>query len=238
MEQKSGVRLYVETHEGVLSLRSGDGGRTWTQGPITLFEHAAAKIAASSANGDRAYLAAYESGMYRTDDGGESWRHLDGYPTEHAYSVVVDQDDPDTVYVGSEPAMVFRTHDGGETWEACEGIARVPEASTWSFHWEGRHAHVRDLALAPGKAGWLYAGIEVGGLVRSKDGGETLEALAGTDSDVHTRRSRPPSRARCTRGRPVGPSAAATGARAGNPSAKDSCRLRRCWRASLRTPLK
>ena len=186
MEQGSGVLLYVGTHDGVLALTSRDGGRTWSQGPVTQLEHAAAKIAASRTKPERAYLAAYESGIYRTDDGGGSWRHLDRYPTEHAHSVVVHPDDPDTIYVGSEPAMVFRTHDGGETWEACEGIARVPESSTWSFHAEGRHAHVRDLALAPDHPDWLYAGIEVGGLVRSKDAGATWEALAGTDPDVHT----------------------------------------------------
>ena len=186
MDERSGVRLYVGTHDGVLAVSSRDGGRTWSQGPVTPLEHAAAKLAASPANGERAYLAAYESGMYRTDDGGATWRHLDRYPAEHAHSIAAHPDHPDTVYVGSEPAMVFRSDDAGESWEACDGIARVPESSAWTFHWEGRHAHVRDLAFAPGKAGWLYAGIEVGGLVRSKDAGATWEALAGTDPDVHT----------------------------------------------------
>ena len=186
MSDPSGVRLYVGTHDGVVALTSDDGGRSWAQGPTTALAHAAAKISASRTVPTRAYLAAYESGMYRTDDGGMTWRSLGAFPTEHAHSVAVHPDDPDVVYVGSEPAMVFATRDGGETWRACEAIASVPESSNWSFHWEGRHAHVREVALAPGRPDWVYAGIEVGGLVRSKDGGDTWESLAGTDPDVHT----------------------------------------------------
>ena len=32
----------------------------------------------------------------------------------------------------------------------------------------------------------IYAGIEVGGIVRSRDGGATWEQLGGTDPDIHT----------------------------------------------------
>ena len=181
----SGVRLYVGTHDGVLALTTADGGRTWAQGPVTPLAHAAARIGASGSVPDRAYLAAYESGVYRTDDGGITWRNLDSYPAEHAHSVAVHPDDPDTVYVGSEPAAIFRSRDGGDTWDECEGFRRVPESTNWGFHAEKRDSHVRDLRMAPGDPHTIFAGIEVGGMVRSRDGGAKWQQLPGLHDDIH-----------------------------------------------------
>ena len=63
-------KLYVGTHDGVCVLTSSDGGRKWAQGVVTPLDHAAARLTVSMTEPKRAYLAAYESGVYRTDDGG------------------------------------------------------------------------------------------------------------------------------------------------------------------------
>ena len=123
--------------------------------------------------------------MYRTDDGGLTWRHLASYPSDYAHSVLVHPQDAQTVYVGSEPATVFCSHDGGERWEEYAGFRAVPEAQQWFFHAETRHSHVRDLRMAPHDPRCLYAGIEVGGVVRSRDGGVSWQQLPGTHDDIH-----------------------------------------------------
>ena len=74
---------------------------------------AAARLTSSPANPQRAYLAAYEAGVYRTDDGGSTWQRLGSYPTDYAHSVLAHPNEPDTVFVGSEPAAIFRSSDGG-----------------------------------------------------------------------------------------------------------------------------
>lgn len=178
--------LYVGLHEGVCALSSEDGGASWRRGPVTPLEHAAAKIVACPSDPMRVYLAAYEAGVYRSDDRGTTWRKLDSYPAEHAHSLAARPDNPDVLYVGSEPATVFVTTDGGKTWDECVGFRQVPEAGEWSFHWEGRHGHVRDLRLAPYDPQVIFAGIEVGGIVRSTDGGRSWRQLSGPDPDVHT----------------------------------------------------
>ena len=178
-------KLYVGTHDGVCTVTSADGGLTWEQGKVTPLAHAAARLTASATEPNRAYLAAYESGVYRTDDGGHNWRHLSSYPSDYAHSVLVHPREPQTVYAGSEPAAIFRSGDGGETWEECSGFRAVPESSQWGFHSETRDSHVRDLRMAPDNPDGLYAGIEVGGMVRSVDGGKSWRQLPGTHDDIH-----------------------------------------------------
>lgn len=177
--------LYVGMHDGVCALTSTDAGQTWHQGPITSLAHAAARLTVSPTVPRRAYLAAYEAGVYRTDDGGQTWHHLQSYPSAYAHSVLVHPQDAQTVYVGSEPAAVFCSRDGGETWEESLGFRAVPESQQWSFHAAMRHAHVRDLRLAPHDPRWIYAGIEVGGVVGSRDGGMNWQQLPGTHDDIH-----------------------------------------------------
>jgi photosystem II stability/assembly factor-like uncharacterized protein len=178
-------KLYVGMHDGVCVVTTSDGGRTWEQGKVTPIAHAAARLSVSPAEPRRAYLAAYESGVYRTDDGGHTWQHLSSYPSDYAHSVLACPESEGAVYVGSEPAAIFRSLDGGETWEECAGFRAVPESDGWFFHAETRYSHVRDLRMAPHDPDRLYAGIEVGGVVRSHNGAESWQQSQGTDPDIH-----------------------------------------------------
>ena len=91
----------------------------------------------------------------------------------------------DSIYAGSEPAALFRSDDGGTSWNECAGFRAVPESNGWGFHAPTRDSHVRDLVVSPGDADLLYAGIEVGGVVRSRDGGNSWQQLPGLDDDIH-----------------------------------------------------
>ena len=122
-------RIYVGMHDGVCAVISADGGRTWQPGPITPLAHAAARLTSSPTEPKRAYLAAYEAGVYRTDDGGLTWNRLDAYPSGYAHSVLAHPAEAETVYVGSEPAAVFCSSDGGNTWEEFSGFRTVPEST-------------------------------------------------------------------------------------------------------------
>ena len=183
--QQANRKLYVGMHDGVCVVTSSDAGRTWQQGQVTQLAHAAARLTASATNSQRAYLAAYEAGVYRTDDGGSTWQPLASYPSDYAHSVVVHPGDPQSVFVGSEPAAIFHSGDGGETWAEYPGFRAVPESSQWSFHAETRESHVRDLIMDPCDPDHLYAGIEVGGMVSSLDGGSSWKQLPGLHDDIH-----------------------------------------------------
>ena len=185
LETSSKIRLHIGKHNGICTIFPEASGTSWKIGEITPLTHAAARFATSAKASGRVYLAAYESGVWRTDDGGQSWRHLDRYPSSYAHSVVAHPADPDIVYVGSEPAALFCSQDGGLSWEECKSFREIPESINWSFHGD-RHSHIRDLRVAPNDPHLIYAGIEVGGVVRSKDGGATWMQLNGPDLDVHS----------------------------------------------------
>ena len=182
-DKDSNRRIYVGTHDGVCALTS-NGGRTWEQGKMTPLANAAARLSQSPLEPDRAYLAAYEAGVFKTDDGGATWRHLSSYPTGYAHSVLAHPNQPGVLFVGSEPAAVFRSDDSGETWGECRGFQEVPEASQWNFHGD-RLSHVRELRTAPGDPDTMFAGIEVGGIVKSNDGGKSWNQLHGLHDDIH-----------------------------------------------------
>ena len=106
-------KLYVGMHDGVCALSSTDVGKTWQQGQVTPLAHAAARLSTSATAPQRAYVAAYEAGVYRTDDGGLTWRHLASYPSDYAHSVLVHPQDAQTVSVANlQPS--FCSHDGGD----------------------------------------------------------------------------------------------------------------------------
>ena len=178
-------RIYVGMHDGVCAVTSMDGGETWQRGPITSLAHAAARLNVSPIVPGLAYLAAYEAGVYRTEDGGTTWTHLDSYPTDYAHSVLAHPDAAGSVYVGSEPAAIFRSDNKGETWEEFHGFRAVPESAEWGFHSPTRDSHVRDLRVDPADSSQLYAGIEVGGMVRTSDAGASWKQLPGLNDDIH-----------------------------------------------------
>jgi photosystem II stability/assembly factor-like uncharacterized protein len=106
------------------------------------------------------------AGPYRSADGGDSWRRLvlpDG--EWEVWSVLFDPQRPDVVYAGTGPPAVFRSDDGGDTWTRLPGF-RDPGHVKASFA-----CRVTRLAADPSAPHELYAGLEVGGVLRSLDGG-------------------------------------------------------------------
>lgn len=69
----------------------------------------------------------YGDGVYKSTDGGKTWKHMGLKKTFQIGEVLIHPTDPNTVYVGAlgrlygnnEERGVFKTTDGGTTWEKC-----------------------------------------------------------------------------------------------------------------------
>ncbi len=82
---------------------------------------------------------------------------------------------------------LYRSDDRGKSWRGLDGLLELPSRPTWSFPPRPWTSHVRWIAPSPHDADVVLAGIELGGLMRSTDGGETWEdQRPGSQPDVHS----------------------------------------------------
>jgi photosystem II stability/assembly factor-like uncharacterized protein len=124
-------------------------------------------------------------GLWRSADGGTGWERLD-LQQEDVFSVAVGPVDG-ALYAGCEPSMLFVSRDRGETWSELAALREIPSAPTWSFPPRPWTSHVRWIAPSPHEAGLLLVGIELGGVMRSEDGGATWsDHRPGAQPDCHS----------------------------------------------------
>ncbi len=146
-------------------------------------------------------------GAYRSTDNGNSWVQLNlGEANQQGWSFTFHPTDPDTVYLGTSQASVearkggdpkiFRSLDGGSTW------SELPFSADSKNNCPNVHeVRVIQMAINPAAPSEIYVGIEVGGMYRSLDSGESWEPInnglmdedwvpgvAGTEAklDVHS----------------------------------------------------
>ncbi|UPV73782.1 glycosyl hydrolase [Halorussus limi] len=145
-------------------------------------------------------FAATKSGLYRSTDRGDSWTNLD-VPREEVYSVLGDPAG-ERLYAGTHPAHLYVSEDGGgertdgsrtssdvsdgTTWQELTGLQDLPSRDQWHTPRHRDEAHVRSLGAHPDAPERVIAGVEVGGVHVSDDGGETwTERRSGVHDDVH-----------------------------------------------------
>lgn len=127
----------------------------------------------------------YGDGIYRSRDGGVSWKNLGLKDTQHISKIIVHPNNSDILWVAAQGPLwskgdergLYKSTDGGATWNKTLG----------DDEWVG----VTDIAIDPRNPDWLYAatwqrhrnvaaylgGGPGTGLHRSTDGGETWEKL-------------------------------------------------------------
>jgi photosystem II stability/assembly factor-like uncharacterized protein len=172
--------------------RSPDGGNTWQHLGLTETK-TIHRIHIDPRNSDVVYVAAMgsawgpnpERGVYKTSDGGKSWRKV-LYRNDSTGCADLEMDPanpnkliaalwtygrkPWTFHSGGEHSGIYISHDGGETWEERtekHGLPKKPLGRT-------------GLAIAHNKPNVVYALVEAKptGLYRSDDGGKNWKLQA------------------------------------------------------------
>jgi uncharacterized protein (TIGR03437 family) len=178
-------------------LKSTDGGATWTQitGPISTVDpkvpaflnagftnitidpvntsivFAATGVAASSnPNGEPSLAAVGQVGLWKSTDGGMTWRNVDPSGTNGAtrcHDMIIDPQNCNRVYAAMRATGVFVSNSGGEpgTWQRLTGGLPEPGASTASTNF-------RRINLAFGPSPGLASGMIL------------YAAYASTDNDL------------------------------------------------------
>ncbi|MGE3540034.1 MAG: hypothetical protein AB7N91_21685 [Candidatus Tectimicrobiota bacterium] len=118
-----------------------------------------------------------QQGPYRTMDHGEHWEKV--HVADHGlpvWSLLFDPRDASVMYAGYENCEIYRSDDGGERWQQLPVAVRFPEVTVAP----GANPAKRILGLGvnPLNSDELYGAIEVGGIIRSLDGGEHWENMS------------------------------------------------------------
>ena len=173
--------LLIGSDDGVYRLPVSDGTTPTTK----VLDSGRVKRLETFEGVDGAF-AATETGLYRTRDG-DRWTDL-GVPEGEVYSVGAGGDG-ERLYAGTRPAHVYVTESVGADdveWRECRGFQELPSREEWGLERHDYVSQVRDVRPDPATPDRLVAGVEVGGVHVSKDGGETWSDRAdGVHDDVH-----------------------------------------------------
>lgn len=115
-------------------------------------------------------------GVYRSDDRGGHWESLQGSREgRDVWSLAFHPQDPKTIFAGYEPCAIYRSQDAGESWQKMNtGRVVFPHITTYMPPLGKR---VIGIAPDPANPEDMYGAIEVGGLLASRDGGESWDSI-------------------------------------------------------------
>ena len=180
------------------------GENTWQSLDAGMPEEAEVRCIAIHPGDPSIVYAGTQHGPYRSQDAGDSWEALpfhDSVPNGDlpavdrvVWSFLFEPDNPDVVYAGTAPSAIYKSENGGRDWQALPIIE--PSGAVQM----GFPTRVVRLVAGREQPGTIYAAIEVGGVIRSADGGaswedcsqgllqlaerEHLKSQIGSDSDT------------------------------------------------------
>jgi len=203
-------RIYVSQASdwfGQVMHRSDDGGRTWqTVGNEFAYDGETGShlwydgtphpwefkrvwhLEPSLHDADTVYAGVEDAALFKSIDGGQTWRELKGLRTHTSgqtwqpgagglclHSVLLHPGDPDRIVVAISAAGAFRSDDGGETWTPINrGLAAAddpnPEAETGYC--------VHNIAMHPARPNTIFMQKHYG-VMRTDDAGDQWDHVSG-----------------------------------------------------------
>lgn len=186
--------MFVATGTGGV-FKTTNMGTTWTPvfekeavasiGAVAIWQKRPSIVWVGTGEANSRNSSSWGKGVYRSDDGGGSWKCVGLEATTNIARIVTDPADSATVYVAALGRLwgenaergVFRTKDGGKTWQHVLEV----DARTGAVDLAMDPANPKVLyaaMYARKRSPWSYTGVsETGGIFKSADGGETWTKL-------------------------------------------------------------
>ena len=155
--------------------QSPDGGETWNWITSPFSAEGNVRSLAVYPDNPHRILAGSDNGIYRSEDNGATWGLLDS-PMDgiQIWSIAVDPVNSDVIFAGTKPDA-FRSMDGGNHWE--ELSLGVPNPCLVGV------PRTTSMIVDPRDHRTVWAGIEVDGIYKSLDGGDTWVRLPDLGPD-------------------------------------------------------
>ncbi len=173
------ARLLAACDEGLAFLEHD--GATWLPAGRRLEGR---RLNALARAGDT-LVAGGRAGTLVSSDAGETWHdRSDGLAVRYVRFL---HGADGCVLAGTEPADVFHAP-AGETWVEATGVSGERDRLGWFLPYSPEAGCVRGFAVHGER---VYAAVEVGGILRSDDGGRSFRLCGGSDGHPHLGPSRP-----------------------------------------------
>ena len=178
-------RLLALTSKGVARAQRGGDGQWVVERVLTGRDVRCLEV--DPLNSDVVYAGTQGQGLFRSEDGGRGWQPagLDGVIVK---SLAASPHQPGILYAGTKsPPLIYRSEDSGARWEELTGFRRVRGRWWWWSPAEPPFsAYVLALAISPSDPNVLLAGVELGAVLRSADGGRSWSNhRRGAGRDCH-----------------------------------------------------
>jgi photosystem II stability/assembly factor-like uncharacterized protein len=177
--------VLVGTAKGVVRLqRAADA---WRVVDRTLTELHVCALLKEPTSG-RVFAGAHHGSVHISDDDGHTWRRSDtGLTQDDIYSLAAfrREDGSTRVYLGTEPAHLFYSDDLGGSWTELPSVRAVESVDKWRFPGPPHIAHLKHINVHPTDPKTIFASIEVGTLLKSRDEGQTWTELNVPYPDIH-----------------------------------------------------
>lgn len=160
VEPNNPARYYVAVASGGV-WKTVNNGTTWTSvfdreasysiGCVVLDPKNPLTVWVGTGENNSQRSVSYGNGVYRSDDGGKTWRNVGLRTSEHIGRIAIDPKDSNIVYVAAQGPLwgpggdrgLYKTTDGGKTWKQ---ILKISE-----------HTGVTDIVIDPQNPETLYA---------------------------------------------------------------------------------